>query len=37
MISVNNTRKALNRYSRKDSCTKDIEFNKESAVISYGA
>jgi hypothetical protein len=32
-LSGNNTRKALNRFSTKDSCTRNITHYKESATI----
>jgi len=32
-ISVNNTRKAFNRFSTKNSCARDITHNKESATV----
>jgi hypothetical protein len=31
--SVNNTRKALKRFSTANSCTRDIAYNKESATV----
>jgi hypothetical protein len=32
-ISVNNTRKAFNRFCTENSCTRDIAHYKESATI----
>jgi hypothetical protein len=32
-VSINNTRKAFNRFSAANSCTRDITHNKESDTV----